>query len=305
MRNPFSWFVFALAVSTLLLVGCGDDSSTDSGSNSQLGDPNDPEFQAIQANIESMVGLGAELIDFGTARVDGFDSTDFFELNLGKRSAVTDTSITVLYSPDGWWIATFAASEYSDGFTMNIEVYDSLRYQNLSGVAQMIPDETTNSFAERTRVEFAVDGDSAEVDMLSYAGLEFTNLQSPVVDVNGDISLAMSGEFVGDSVSGNLYMSISYTLVDVSVPVSGESCPTGGVISFSVTENLTSLLLGEGTASITWSARVTVVDQNTYRVKVDMGDTSWAEYTLTDVCNGLQASGLPELVKTVMSGNFD
>lgn len=280
-----------LVVSALLVNSCGDSDKT----TGTIGDNNDPQYLKVQEMVDSvMIPIASGFVTSGMAKEDGLDSSDFDSGDLlGKRVATQNDSASIVYHPlSGWWVAYLHLSESTADGDATLTLRDSLQYRDTQGRVQMIPGDSTDFFTDIVRLNPLEFSDSVtSISVFTRSAMTFADLQSSIVTVAGVFHLTLNGtgltsiDTTGGLVNGRV--AADYVIDEVTIPKPSEgetACPTSGVLTFTVTENLTTQIGGGAAEDIVWSVRITIVDESTYRVKVTLGAMQFEEYTILDPC---------------------
>jgi hypothetical protein len=290
-RIPVVAIVLASFAAVLLIGSCGDsDKSTGS-----VGDINDPKYVMVQDIIDSiMIPLATGFVTSGIEKSDGLDSTDYGAGDLlGKSAATFGDSVNIMYYPlTGWWVSYLHTIDTTEAGIGTLTMRDSLQFRDVRGRVQMLPSDSTDFFTDIVRLNpLELVDDTTSVSIYTRSAMTYDNLQSEVLTVDGVFNLTLSGvglkyiDTTGGLVDGRIAVDFVIDQVTVPKPEEGETaCPSGGVLTFTVTENLTTQIGGGTPQDIVWSVRITMVDENTYRVKVKLGALEFDEYTILDPC---------------------
>lgn len=293
MLSVFRVLAVSVTIVIALCVGSCGDSDKSTGT---TGDNNDPRYLLMRGMVDSVIiPIANGFVSDGVEKGDGLDSSDLGADNyLGKRAAVQDDSMSIIYYPfTGWWVAYLSLTEESDGKRSSLILRDSLQFKNAQGHIQIIPNDSTDFFTDIVRLHpLEYSDNTTTVSVFTRSYLTFDNLQSAVLTVNGVFNLTLFGiglegiDTTGELVDGRV--AVDYVIDDLTVPVPEEgetACPTSGVLTFTATENFSSQLGGGPAQDITWSVRITIDDEATYRVQITLGSTTYPEYTILNPCD--------------------
>lgn len=283
--------VSALAI----FLGCSGSSTEP-----QLGDPADPQFQAVQTvigedaieGVDKTMELSFEFIDSIPGSSFVSKDSEFRQALSGGDEVLVVDSFNYGYA-NGWHSFQFWAwvADTLNGDTVDIAGIDSLQVLN-NGTPLQVPDSTVDELNIRTHFNVSVrntniagSGDHS----VNITGIS-PELLNPVV-INGTANESASGTFTDSNVVCDFSFDNALTINDLTASVAGGTCPTSGTISLSsavdlfCTETLqtgvdTVIVQGNWTVAATFNnTNVTVTYQN--------GDTFW-QFSTT--CDGPSAS---------------
>jgi len=283
MKKLFAAPAIALLLLPLLLLSC---SKKDSGTNgtSQI---TQEQAQQMQAMAAALVPLTSSITASGVTRVDGVDESDYDMSDLLETG--DNVTVTVDFDPSGgWWDSFFSFSTEGDT-AISLEMRDSVRFETSIGLAQQFPDDSTDRVRDVARVALV-----AEVTDLGYLNLAmrsdvyFSDLLASSVVVNGSQSLDLEADISTDEASAAGMVKATLEISDLVVPkpsFDGEiTCPTSGEIVLMVTENLSAQAANQGVKSATWTITVTVLNANSYRIRLQGDGKNFGEVTVNEQC---------------------
>jgi len=292
----YGFIAACLVIGILMIAGCGGDDDKGTGvtgltAQEQFDQLNtfvtfDPNGQGDGYFNVSDLMLTQSFTQFW----DGIDESDFDNIGdfLGgglsaSASAIADTSLSFTYDPvGGWWSVNFLLTQaYPQfGFTASVAVKDSVRYENSSGTAQMIPDEaTTNRVMQRATVVVALgfqdQGNVITMDAEAGSNIDATGLTTSVVNItgDGDYTFGIGATGNGGSVDMTIGMQSSWNDVSITDPGGSSPCPTSGDISGSFTLGIdVQDNTGHYQADGTWDVGILFTGGGNTTVNVQSGD---------------------------------
>lgn len=285
-RNYSLLTLMAAALALALLISCSDDK----GNN---GDGEELQAQYVQMKVmtdQTIIPLATMLLGQGMSRLDGVSEDDY---GLGKAAAPESDSIFVTYHfLSGWWEAFYAtSSEAGEDPSSELIIRDSLQFRSVTGANQIEPNDSTDFVHDIPSLMLSWASDSANFayDFFARNDLVYDDLQSDVATIDGPMSVQMHIEIdtLGKQIAGDVQVTLLTEDLRMPIAVDDDICPLSGVITYTLTENLTSQFVGDETRNTTWSVRITIVDTDTYLIKIWAGNIEFAEYQLApeDVCS--------------------
>ncbi len=271
----------------------------------------DEQYLQVQELNESIVPLASYLLTSGLNRTDGVEDGDYgYDLELGKAATPDHDSVFVIYHAlSGWWEGFFSThSEHGVLPFHDVHWRDSIQFKNTSGATQFLPDETTDFVHGIARVDIEhISEDEIPTDFGWRSDVRYDNLTDQTIIVDGEIRLEVSTaiDTLGKIIEGTAIVVLETDDLAIAKPVaeSGTACAVSGSVSYSLTENVSSQFIGDQVVFTTWSVEVTVLDQQTYRVKVRAGNIEFDEYEMTIDCS-LGAATMVDAVEHVARSLF-
>ena len=278
---------FPLNLTCLLLaailpsLSCSDDKGTENNK-----DLIQAQYIPMKAMTDqTVIPLATAFVEAGMGRLDGVSAGD---LGLGKAAAPDDDSIMIVYHPlSGWWEGYFATQSDPEGDPYTeLVVRDSIQFKSISGNNQFEPNDSTDYVHDIPSLQLSIDNDSLNttLDIFSRNDMIYDDLQSDTATIDGPMSmvLSMGIDTLGKSISSTISATLLFEDLQIPIPETAGAhvCPLSGVITYTLVENLTSQLVSDETINTTWSIRITIVDSETYLVKISAGNIVFDEYQL-------------------------
>ncbi len=262
-----------LASMSLLFVGCGSDNSPTTISGSFT----DPDFVAVQGQVESLVDstLGFVLTGMGTLRsISSGGNID--PVFYGPVFGDTD-QVSVTYA-NGWHVINLTKSTSVFAFS----ILDSVRFYSNDTVSQV--GTAADSLWYRHHWSYDVADKAVSYTTLNgNADFNYRDLNTNQTTINGNNDMAVDNQFV--SVDSTVLRHFEFTtdvnnLVMNVTPTGWEqACPNSGTIMTTVSMTYTK---DDNTAVVTnWAISMTFTD-GVAAVSVSSGNAVWS-YT-KDVC---------------------
>ncbi len=282
-----------ILIPLLLFASCSDDKGTNGADVTQA------QYLQMQAMTnETVVPMATAFLSSGMARLDGVSPDDY---GLGKAAVPESDSVMVVYHPlSGWWEAYFyTESDAGEDPFYQVTLRDSIQFKSVSGNNQIAPNDSTDYVHDIPRASIVVESDSLNTSLAVTArnDIVYDNLQSEVANIDGPMSLHIEMEI--DTLGKNIMGAVTATLLtsdlEIPIPVTDEEevCPLSGVITYTLEENISSQFVSDETRNTVWSVRITIVDAQTYLIKISAGSIEFDEYQLDSeyVCDNSLLNG--------------
>ena len=280
-------FTSLILATMLLAVGCSTDSNT------TVGDPNDPEFQQAQAQIdlaiEQAVGAMDQAMDFSFVS----PSDTIAPLRRARGTVSPQAAVdTFSYSYDavsGWHVAFAAFSD--SGVTGSI--MDSVQYQDASNLHQQNFDSATTDFIwVKQNFDFATpDTGFLQADVTSHFDMSLDGLTGSLVTANGSADMMFDMVLVDQANTCSFAFDFAETVTSVQfAKPAGETdgvCPTGGTVTLIGSVSLACTGDEVVTMSDSWNVTVVFNSNSTMSVTAVSGNTTWT-YEGTTPCGNYQ-----------------
>ncbi|MBD3234983.1 MAG: hypothetical protein GF315_14770 [candidate division Zixibacteria bacterium] len=247
-------FIMAvLMLSSILIVGCSEDSDNSTGQLTQ-GDLNDDELQTVEDDVTAQV----EQIVIDLARGMSFIGGIGGQPHLAK--ATNDTSY---YDSDsGWWVI-YAEEDYGSYYYYYA---DSVRY-SMDGAIQQYWDDGTDMMELKLYYGLSADTTSFNYEFEFYNDWVYTGVNSDTIETNGS-----GGYFITTNYNGEDY-GYSYTADYDSVKIDvDDEYPHAGTVSATMSGYFYSE--GEGYVEGTWTMEFTFYEEY-YHVYISDGTYYW------------------------------
>lgn len=272
-----------LLMAALLLVisGCGDDKVPAPVTNNQVpGDLEDPEFQAVQQQIDEYLSDAHGMFDLGLDNIYQLPA-DTEEVRVMHAAFGPNDTVAAAYV-DGWHITY--VSLYNLSF--NSRFRDSVQF-----MVNSVPVESSNSldYLHYIRYWNYEDNNTDETyyDKSGHLDIEFTNLDQDVCQVNGFNNSILVWNYISPDSTVEAIFDMVVEVNDVylgQVPNNGwiNACPMSGDLLMDIDEAYSVTINSSTDFWVTsWSATVEFVD-GTASVEVIRNNVVW-NYEL-DLC---------------------
>jgi hypothetical protein len=271
----------------LLAVGCSTDSST------TVGDPNDPDFQQAQAQIdlaiEQAVGAMDQAMDFSFIS----PSDTIAPLRRARGTVTPQAAVdTFSYSYDaisGWHVAFAAFSD--SGVTGSI--MDSVQYQDALSLYQQNFDSATTDFIwVKQNFDFSTpDTGILQADVTSHFDMSLDGLTGSVVTANGSANMVFDMVLADPPNACTFAFDFAETVASVQFakPASETAgvCPTGGMVTLVGSVSIACTGDDTFTMSDAWNVSVVFNSNSTMSVTAVSGNTTWT-YEGTTPCGNYE-----------------
>ncbi|HOP07359.1 MAG TPA: hypothetical protein PLF13_08725 [candidate division Zixibacteria bacterium] len=219
----FALIIFAMA-------GCGDDETS---TNSNLGSLSDPEFQAVQEQVESFVDSTLEFVGNGMNTLQGISTGD--GTIIPAQYAVDpdgDDVVSVTYE-QGWHVI-YIAKHFTNYAT---SLRDSVQFIQNGNAQQSPTDCDSLVFVHRWDYD-VVDTVSSHNILNGYSDYRFSGLDGGQATINGANDLAIHNKVVynDSTVWRDLTIDAEVTnlTIDYSAYAGWGQCPVSGSVSATV-----------------------------------------------------------------------
>ena len=278
MRPRKALLVFGLAAVTgisLLVIGCSGDSNS---SNLTPGSLSDPNFVAIQNEVNNLIDSTVSYISLGLNNLLVLPGdTDVIIVSYGPTPG-DSVSADYVYE-NGWHIVSWTGN--FSGKTTSFK--DSVQFLDNLGQPQQDNDNTETLIYKHRWVEITIDTTVSYTDYSGVVGLTLDNLGSGSATVNGSHSIDVSIKIV--TVDSTVWRDISVegtvsNLAIINVPGGWlQNCPLSGTIG--ATANMTYTKDSGNPVTSDWSFSIQFTD-GLISVSAISGTTSW--YYTGQVC---------------------
>ncbi len=301
--------IIAAAASLTIVTSCSDKEKI-----TVPGPDMEAQYLQVQELNESIVPLTSYLLTSGLNRTDGVEDGDYgYDLELGKAAAPqTDSVFVVYHALSGWWEGYFATQSLESSRPYyDVNWRDSIQFKNTSAENQFLPDESTDFVHGIARVGIEhISEDDVPTEFGWRSDVRYDNLTAETIVVDGEIRLEVSTtiDTLGKTIEGTAIVVLETDDLAIAKPISesGSACAVSGSVSYSLTENVSSQFIGDQIVFTTWSVEVTVLDQQTYRVKVRAGNIEFDEYEMTIDCSlgaATMIDAVNEVARRMFGGN--
>ena len=270
--------VFGLAAVTglsLLVIGCSGDSNS---SNLTPGSLSDPNFVAVQNEVNNLIDSTVSYISLGLNNLLVLPGdTDVIIVSYGPTPG-DSVSADYVYE-NGWHIVSWTGN--FSGKTTSFK--DSVQFLDNLGQPQQDNDNTETLIYKHRWVEITIDTTVSYTDYSGVVGLTLDNLGSGSATVNGSHSIDVSIKIV--TVDSTVWRDISVegtvsNLAIINVPGGWlQNCPLSGTIG--ATANMTYTKDSGNPVTSDWSFSIQFTD-GLISVSAISGTTSW--YYTGQVC---------------------
>lgn len=262
---------------SLFVIGCGSD---DAPTTSNVGSLDDPEFLAVQEQVENFIDSTLNIMLTGIQSTSSISSGGNVDPILYGPMFNDSNSITISYV-NGWHVVNLTNSTTDYAFN----VIDSIQFYNDDAISQL------GLFADSIwyRHHWSYDVSNKEVSYSAfegYAGFDFRGLNSDEAVIDGTNILVADDQFVSDDSTVYKHFELSTDISSLTVAQGpagwSHACPSAGTISTDVQYVYAK---DDGADVLTeWSVDM-VFTEGTAAVTVSSGGMVWT-YT-TDVCNSV------------------
>lgn len=261
---------------TFAFVGCGSDDDTPMTGNK--GSLTDPEFMAVQAQIEIFVDSTVEFVTTGLVNISAISAYDDLIDPLIYGPSFPDSDYVSSTYANGWHVVSIVRSRSDYLNTMN----DSVQFF-VDGTPQQSPDGIDAMYYSHKWLFTNAD---TSVSCNTYEGhtvMNFTGLDELETMFNGSQTLAVMSKFVSadSTVWRDFEFDADYNSIVVAKTGSGwmQGCPSSGSISMTLTMEYSKD--DAEAVSSTWLVTVGFED-GVMTTIVRKGNVSW-NYS-TDIC---------------------
>ncbi len=278
MRPRKALLVFGLAAVTglsLLVIGCSGDSNS---SNLTPGSLSDPNFVAVQNEVNNLIDSTVSYISLGLNNLLVLPGdTDVIIVSYGPTPG-DSVSADYVYE-NGWHIVSWTGN--FSGKTTSFK--DSIQFLDNLGQPQQDNDNTETLIYKHRWVEITIDTTVSYTDYSGVVALTLHNLGSGSATVNGSHSIDVSIKIV--TVDSTVWRDISVegtvsNLAIIDVPGGWlQNCPLSGTIG--ATANMTYTKDSSNPVTSDWSFSIQFTD-GLISVSAISGTTSW--YYTGQVC---------------------
>lgn len=283
--------IISLSFFATVLVSCSEDKVNNAV------DVTEAQYKQMQTLTDStLVPVALGLLTSGLGTLDGVSAGDY---SLGKAATPDGDSAFIVYHPiSGWWEAYFSLSSDAEAIPYyELVVRDSVQFKSTDGSNQFAPNDSTDFVHEIPRVSAYADSEETTISIDARNDVTYDNLQSEIASINGEVRCQISIQLdtLGETIAGTVTSTLEADSLEIPIPNSDdeEVCPLSGVLTFTIVENFTSQFVSDETWNTTWSVRLTIVDPETYLIKITAGEIEFDEYQLAQehVCQPSPAGG--------------
>jgi len=230
MRSHVLFTVLGLLALACLIVGCGDDTTTN---NPPTGSLSDPEFQAVQEQIDAFVDSTVQFFGDGLSTLRGISSGEGDILPAQYIVDPTETDVFEVAYADGWH--TINISKHFDQYATSL--FDSVRYIKNS-VPQQSPSGADQLLFKHHWDYDVVDTSITHAVIVGNSDFTFANLNVAVAEIDGTNDLSVYSKVVYADSTVRRWFTFDSELTEFEVaysPFSGwGQCPDAGSISADV-----------------------------------------------------------------------
>ncbi len=265
-----------LACMSLLFVGCGSDDAP----TSNAGSLSNPEFIAVQDQVESLVDSTFGFILTGMNSIVSISSGGNIDPVLYGPSFGDTNQVTPSYV-NGWHIvnATAGTADFSFNFV------DSVRFYSNNAISQFGIDADSLWYRHHWNYDVA-DKAVSYTTFDGDASFDYRGLNTNQASITGSNDLSIDNQFVSvdSTVIRTFEFATDVTNLSINAGPSGwdHACPNSGTVSTTVT--MTYARDDAAVVTTTWNVSMTFTD-GTAAVSVSSGNVVW-NYT-SDVCIAL------------------
>ncbi len=258
---------------SLLVVGCGSDK----GTTSLAGSLTDPEFVAVQGQIESLVDSTLGFVLTGMNSLSSISSGGNVDPILYGPVFSDSDQVTISYV-NGWHIVSLTKS--TADYALNI--YDSVQFYSNDALSQT----GVGSDSMWYRHNWTYDVADKAVSYTTFdgsAGFDYRGLNANQATIDGTNDLTVNDKFISvdSTVTRQFIFSTEVTNLTINSTPTGwdQACPNGGTITSTVSMSYTK---DEAAAVVSnWTVTMTFTD-GAAAISVRSGDVVW-QYN-SDVC---------------------
>ena len=270
--------IICLTTSSLVFVSCSDDSVTNPVDITQA------QYKQMQTLTDStLIPVAIGLLASGMNTLNGVSVNDY---GLHKSAAPEGDSAFIIYHPlTGWWEAYLSLTSAAEAVPYyELVVRDSVQFRSVSGNNQFAPNDSTDYVHEIPRVYAFADSEDTEITIDARNDVVYDNLQSDIAAIDGEVKCRIDIQLdtLGRTIAGTVTSTLEAAELEIPIPTSDDEdvCPLSGVITYTLVENFTSQFVSDEVRNTTWSIRLTIVDPETYLVKISAGEIEFDEYQL-------------------------
>ncbi len=289
LSNAF--LIISLSLFAAILVSCSDDKVNNAV------DVTEAQYKQMQTLTDStLIPVALGLLTSGMSALDGVSASDY---GLGKAATPDGDSAFIVYHPlSGWWEAYVSLSSEAETVPYyELVVRDSVQFKSIDGSNQIGPNNSTDFVHEIPRVSAFTNSEETTISVDARNNVIYDNLQSDVANINGEVrcQIAIQLDTLGETIAGTVTATLEADDLEIPIPNSDDDdvCPLSGVLTYTIVENFTSQFVSHEVRNTTWSIRLTIVDPDTYLVKITAGEIEFDEYQLDQehVCQPSSAGG--------------
>jgi len=263
-----------------VFLGCSGDDDAPTGI---IGSLDDPEFMAVQDQIEVFVDSTVQFLENGLNSISAISSTYDDQIDPIYYGPVKPDSdyVHAVYA-NGWHVAEVGHVRATYTYTMR----DSIQFYNGDNIQQ----GTSNIDSLRYRHRWTYmnhDTTSGHTDFEGVNAFSFQNLNAGMAQTSGTHHLMIKNKFFTEDSTVWKQFSFEANLNNVSVNETGggwvQGCPNSGTISATMT--MTYQKNDEAPVTSEWHVSITFMDGD-MAATVSKGNTSWS-YSAS-VCDAVQ-----------------
>ena len=262
-----------LACFGLMAIGCGsDDAPTTS-----VGSLTDPNFVAVQSQIETLVDSTIAFAFAGMNSPNSISTEGSVDPVLYGPAFTDSNNVTITYA-GGWHVFNGVISNSVYSFN----ILDSVQFYNNDDISQQ--GVGADSIWYRHHWSYNVENTQVSyTEFEGFAGFDYRGLNGDVAVIDGSNELVIDNQYVSQDSTTFRHFEFATTVNDLNVNKTGvgwaQACPNSGSISASV-----SVMYAKDDAPVVttqWDVAMTFTDGSA-AVTVSSGNTTWT-YS-TDVC---------------------
>ena len=259
-----------LAVFSVAFVGCGDD---DSPTGNTIGSLTDPNFVAVQEQVEMYVDSTMDYILTGFSSMSSISSGGNVDPVLYGPVYPDSDQVTITYV-GGWHVVNLTKSRYNYAFN----ILDSVQFYSNDAVSQT--SDNLDSMWYRHNWLFGMpDTTDSHLTMEGASGFDFRNLQSSAAVIDGSQDLNVYVKHVTNDSTVWRNFDQTSTVNDLVVSKGGSNAwdevrPTSGTLHSTITVNYYNDATQVDSETI-WTVTVVFVNGD-YNVSITQGTTTWS-----------------------------
>lgn len=251
----------------LAFIGCGDDDETPT---TPTGSLTDPEFMAVQEQIDLFVDSTIEFIENGFGTMNSISSGDVVD-PIYYGPGFPDTNTYSTQYTDGWNIINLSMN--GNGFSYGI--IDSVQFFRNNQAQQNGGDADSLYFRHKWQLMYG-DTVNSYANFEGYSGFDFRGLQTAEATIDGVhyLNINVKNVTADSTVWANYYFNAEVSNLVIQEGYTGwdNSCPTSGMITSTVE---VSYQKDQDTAiEATWDVVITFTN-GAMAVSVQNGNTVW------------------------------
>lgn len=275
MRSQSLFFLLGLVVLSLCAVAfiaCSDDDSPTTSNNE--GNLNDPEFQAVQEQLNTVVASTVDIFGDGLGNLNGIpDDADMEEVLYGPGDPADVTNVEY-DETTGWHTITISR----DRSTYNETISDRVQFRNASGTAQESSSGAAQLTYQHTWGRTMDDQSVTHEDYTGQTDFTFTGINGSQATINGTFNWTSDSKYVSVDSTVTREITVQATLTNFTVYEgqagwNSNTCPNDGSMA-NVTITMTYTKDSGNPVTTNWNADVTF-DDGLMTAEVTRGSVTW------------------------------